>query len=193
MKSLDSLQNGPLWALTVLRGALADFYIRDGALLTLGLGERALAFRLGYHLTLRVGAEWDVDAEYDREGEVGALKVRDDAPRHMRPDLVVHRRGQRARADNLMFIEVKRRWRPENVDVHDLDKVVSAVARHKYQIGVALGLCRQDAPHRFFPAWTVYGWASLRQKLIVESDAVFDSSALSQLEVIARNGTAQLA
>lgn len=99
-------------ALSLLRAALADFYIHDRALLRLGLGETALTFRLGLHLARRAPWTWDVDAEYDREGEAGARKRRGAMPelRTMRPDLVIHKRGLKGRANNLLCVEVKRLW-----------------------------------------------------------------------------------
>lgn len=184
-------------ALIWLRGALADFYRRDRELLRLGAGETAVTFRIGHHLALRVGSEWDVDAEYDREGEDGAQKRRDDlGMRHMRPDLVVHRRGLSGHTNNLLFLEVKLIWQPTVGDPDDLDKVRMAVAR-QYQFGVVLGMTHATAAlDRFSPTWTVYTVAIDRDdaaeeaKPLAEAEPVFDDVTLTRLKIAAdRAGT----
>jgi hypothetical protein len=137
-------------ALAWLRDALIDLYIQDRELLELKAGETALAFRLGLHLSRKVTAGWDVDAEYDRQGRHGELKEKTDG-KHMRPDLVVHRRGSGGPENNLLFLEMKRHWRSTSGDGRDRRKVLQAVTRHNYQIGVALGLTHRAAYSPFAP------------------------------------------
>jgi hypothetical protein len=172
------------WPLATLRGALADFYVRDGGLLERKASELAATFRIGHHLILRVGTEWDVDAEYDREGDEGAQKTRDtNQGTHMRPDLVVHRRGKRGSSNNLMFVEVKKAWEDPWGDRDDNEKVRAAIRQHAYQFGVAIGLTQPDAPTDFSPTWTVYTWTGTELEAMARAESVFTDAALRQLTV----------
>ena len=131
-----------------------------------------------------------MDAEYDREGVERARKRRDElGVTHMRPDLVMHRRGLSDRTNNLLFLEVKLIWRSNTGNPDDLDKVRKAVAR-QYQFGVVLGMTRPEAPTLFSPTWTVYAlplqeWrsdTSTRSKLLVEAAAIFNDATLAWLK-----------
>ncbi|WP_229075177.1 aminoglycoside adenylyltransferase domain-containing protein [Actinoplanes sp. DH11] len=163
-------------ALGWLKQALHDLYEQDRQLFELGVGETALCFRLGHHLANRVDGPWDVDAEYDREGTAAHLKTRNPAyGTHMRPDLVIHRRGRGGRTNNLLFLEVKR-LRGDSLDDGDVDKAAVAVVRHHYQLGVALALSREDG---FAPSWWV--WVPDPRGVAVplhEGSAVFGPSEL---------------
>lgn len=190
---VDKLTVDGRGALAWLRCALADFYIRDRALLRYQVGEWDLAFRLGHHLAHHADAAWDVDAEYDRQGTEGDRKDRDpSAETHMRPDLTVHRRGQPGAANNLLFIEVKRFWQPSVGDPDDIDKVRQGVIRHKYQVAVALGM--RTTGREFSPTWTVYVPSPRSQigtcpeaEPAARAEAVFDEAELTDLEVAARS------
>lgn len=186
MKCKDAVGEESL-ALAWLRSALADFYVHDHALLLRRVGERALTFRLGHYLGSHVDPCWDVDAEYDRQGMHGAQKVRGKASRkHMQPDLVVHRRGLRGAANNLLFVEVKRRWKAPTGDPNDIDKVRDAVIMHEYQVAIALGL--GTAGSAFSPTWTVF-IATPRSRfdtsrvpeMACQAQAVFDDAELEEL------------
>ncbi|WP_431945587.1 hypothetical protein [Micromonospora marina] len=172
-------------ALRWLKQALQDLYEQDRQLFDLGVGETALCFRLGHHLANRVDGPWDVDAEYDREGTAARRKTRNPADgTHMRPDLVIHRRGRGGRTNNLLFLEVKR-FRGPSLDSRDVDKAAVAVERHNYQLGVALALSRGDG---FAPSWWVWVPAphagALRgvgAKPLHEGSAVFGPSEMLRI------------
>ncbi|GAB2472258.1 GIY-YIG nuclease family protein [Jatrophihabitans fulvus] len=145
--------------------ALEEFAVRDADLLTLGAGETALSARLAHHLTRVVPEYWDVDAEYDRQNEDWAKKVRRPGTKgargtHMRPDIAVHLRGASGPDNNLMMIEVKRKWRAPG-DPDDLEKAHAAINLIGYQFTVVLGLSLHTPAkalheeHRFQPHWTV--------------------------------------
>ncbi|MDZ5447081.1 hypothetical protein U2F26_30920 [Micromonospora sp. 4G57] len=188
---LDASMADERSALTWLRCALADFYIHDRALLRARVSEWGLTFRLGHHLAHHADPAWDVDAEYDRQGMKGNRKVRDpDAETHMRPDLIVHQRGRSGAGNNLLFVEVKRRWRAPSGDPEDIDKVRQAVIRHKYQVAVAVGM--RTAGRRFSPTWAVYVSPPLSRgtytkvPLVPRLEPVFDEAELDDLERAAR-------
>ncbi|WP_123809595.1 hypothetical protein [Micromonospora globispora] len=139
-----------------------------------------------------------MDAEYDRQGTDGDRKVRDpDAATHMRPDLIVHRRGLQGAGNNLLFVEVKRHWQLPVGDTGDIDKVRRAVIRHEYQIAVTLGM--GTAGRTFSPTWTVYisspgshRGACPEAMPVVQAEAVFDEARLKDLEVAARHAERNL-
>lgn len=173
--------------LDLLRMALADFYTHDRALLRLNAGETALTFRLAHHLALRVNTSWDVDAEYDRQSDGASQKSR--GATTMRPDVVVHRRGQLGFSNNLLFVEVKRNWSGYG-DREDHEKAGIAITRHCYQVAVVLGLRRAGVDRLFSPIWTVYGASpedhheSCNEPvLIARALAVFDDASLEELDV----------
>ncbi|WP_210940554.1 hypothetical protein [Micromonospora sp. C51] len=137
-----------------------------------------------------------MDAEYDRQGRDGAMKVRDRARRtRMQPDLVVHRRGLRGRENNRLFVEVKRRWQQPAGDAGDIDKVRKAVIEHRYQGAAAVGI--STTGRGFSPVWTVYvpsrrPRSGTRRKatLVTWTEAVFDEAEFVALEVAARRAGA---
>ncbi|AEB42656.1 hypothetical protein [Micromonospora maris] len=192
----DELLDAEQVALMWLRHALGDLYVHDWALLRHRVGERALTARLAHHLVSHVDPSWHVDAEYDRQGTDGAMKVRDKARRtRMQPDLVVHRRGLRGSENNRLFVEVKRRWQQPGGDADDIDKVRQAVTEHRYQVAAAVGI--GTTGRGFSPVWTVYipsrrPQSGTRRKatLVTWTEAVFDEAELVALEVAARQAGA---
>lgn len=180
-------------ALGPLRLALEDFYVRDRELLELGAGETTLTSRLAHHLVGRVDESWDVDAEYHVQGTDGGRKFRGSMGRqHMRPDLLVHRRGLLGPDDNLLMVEVKRLWVPRGADKNDRDKARLGVSLIGHRAGVALSLHPKPLSERgvpvFEPRWTVYvlGSADLDSVpysavLTVDHEPVFDATELDRL------------
>lgn len=98
--------------------ALARFCAEDQHLLTLGAHEQAVTHHLGIQVA-KVFPGWDTDCEYDRLGKelkrldnylerlhAEGLADRDFTPAAVRPDIIVHQRGNPHA--NCLVIEVKR-------------------------------------------------------------------------------------
>lgn len=81
---------------------LHDF---DSALLRLNSSEWSLSHRLAVYLEQLVRG-WDVDCEYNRQGQYKDIKKRSNGCR-IRPDINIHHRGHVESVHNLLVIEVK--------------------------------------------------------------------------------------
>jgi hypothetical protein len=188
--------------LTWLVDALMRFAVRHEQLLALRAGETVLSARLAVHLASVVPDEWDVDAEYDREGASWVQKIRIPATsggmaRRMRPDVVVHVRGQRGPESNLLVVEMKRRWSGSG-NAADLAKAQTAIGRIGYQYAVVLGMCEQEpridiaAECRFRPRWTVFTLGVDSQVArdpeqfgkairMIDNESIFDDGVLAMM------------
>lgn len=96
--------------------AIDQLLLRDGYLLLVGASERAITHRLARYLEDQF-PEWDVDAEYNRDG---ADIKRDVEGTPVLPDIIVHRRGSN---DNLLVIEVKKSIAAARALEDDYDKL----------------------------------------------------------------------
>jgi hypothetical protein len=107
--------------------ALSNLIVDDWRLLTTwapsaGAGaERAIAAALGWHIKAVMERSWDVDCEYNRSGAADDAAVKrwlatsdegvmdgQPPPTPVTPDLIVHRRGLRGKANNLFILELKK-------------------------------------------------------------------------------------
>lgn len=86
--------------------ALGHLLERDAYLLEDDASEWSVAHRLAVYLEQQL-PDWDVDCEYNRQGSGGAVKKRA-AGDVVRPDIIVHRRRQLAKAQNLLVVELKK-------------------------------------------------------------------------------------
>jgi hypothetical protein len=127
-------------AVVLLRSALELFFVRDRSLLELGAGETAITAKLAHHVACLADDAWDVDAEYDRQEEEWLRKSGVAVDSFMRPDLAVHVRGRSGPQNNLLFVEVKRRWAADRSDAKDLAKARRAADVFGYRTAVALSL-----------------------------------------------------
>lgn len=108
---------GPDYVEGLLMKAIAQFHVRDESLLDWAVHEVAAAHRIGVYLEqLGDAGQWDssgalvhVDLEYNRFGEdADNIKVRPDGAK-VRPDILVHRRGDSTAQGCFAAIEVKAR------------------------------------------------------------------------------------
>lgn len=103
--------------------------------------ERSIAHRIAVHME-PLFIEWDIDCEYDRDGEV--RKELDgiagcDAQKRTNvilPDIVVHKRGHRNRENNLLVIEIKKNEIKDICDAEKLKLFTSGSNRYQYQFGL---------------------------------------------------------
>src|SRR5262245_18741393 len=91
----------------VVLAALNMLFARDAFLLEKDNSEWAVAHRLAVYLeTLLPG--WNIDCEFNRQGKAADPKALERGS-HVRPDIIVHHRGQLEREHNLLAIELKKR------------------------------------------------------------------------------------
>lgn len=131
----------------VLSAALERVIEEDTDLLRYNVNERSITHRLAVYLGEEIGGEWDVDVEYNREGEDEASKavsmeylkseISDDVdPRDLDaktvyPDVIVHNRGERY--ENLLVIEAKKSGRSGE---YDREKLTAYKEELRYDHGV---------------------------------------------------------
>ena len=93
---------------------------------------------------------WDVDVEYNREGDMTDSKGDDKGK--LIPDIVLHHRGLNKRESNLLALEVKGFWNEEDreKDVKKLQRLHDKY-RYKYLYRIEFGPTEHDliqvAPH----------------------------------------------
>ena len=120
--------------------ALSRVTSEDKYLLEHDLGERCLAHRFALHLAA-VFSEWDVDCEYNRNGDrLKEIPLSDECRQLLRktdrvvPDIIVHKRGPEG--PNLLAIEIKREGQPgEECDLAKLSGYISVI-RYSYGLYV---------------------------------------------------------
>lgn len=140
----------------LLTDALEQLLRNDSHLLTRGLNERAISYRLALHLT-SIFNNFNVDCEYNgnvddtsgrkyirilqhRARELGLLNKRElrlldaqnlgqePASRLVYPDIIIHRRGLNGPENNLLVIELKKASNQKGVD-WDLEKLARFTSR----------------------------------------------------------------
>lgn len=136
--------------------ALTELRERERPLFANRANERSITHWLAVRLMSQFPG-WDVDCEYNRIGddrteykhlflephESGAVDVFDPEGSRVYPDVVIHRRGQNGREDNLLVIEVKPTWsgRGSDRDIRKLRAFTGQVAVRQivtYQYGLFL-------------------------------------------------------
>ena len=124
-----------------VRMAIDNLYARDSKLLELDASEWALAHRLAVYLEIEIPG-WNVDCEYDRQGEHLAVKTNAATvgrTGRTRPDIILHHRGELPQEHNLLVVELKKAE-----DAADWTKVKEFTAppvgrrEYQYEYGVAV-------------------------------------------------------
>lgn len=108
--------------------------------------ERSTAHRLAVHMEPHFRPEWNVDCEYDRDGQVrktlegiahcNAQKETDD----ILPDIIVHHRTGEGRAHNLLVIELKKAAAVDVCDQRKLELLTHPGGHYQYQLGLYINI-----------------------------------------------------
>lgn len=112
--------------------------------------ERTIAQRLAVHMEPHFDREWNVDCEYDRDGQLkktlegikgcNSKKATDE----ILPDIIVHHRESEGRANNLLVIELKKDAREDPCDRRKLELLTSPRGHYQYQLGLYINIDRGD-------------------------------------------------
>jgi hypothetical protein len=106
--------------------------------------ERAIAHRLAVHMEPHLGQEWNVDCEYDRDGEVAkALMGISDSQKKtdkILPDIIVHHRGGKGHAHNLLVVELKKDAAEARYDQRKLELLTHPEGYFQYQFGLYINI-----------------------------------------------------
>ncbi|MGN7149290.1 hypothetical protein ACTHQ6_09900 [Arthrobacter sp. SAFR-179] len=80
------------------------------------VGERARVVEIRFALRGRVPKPWNVDTEWNREGQEGSPKKLHNVPGQDfgTPDLLIHRRGEWGAQNNLLVAEFKNEYKSKD-------------------------------------------------------------------------------
>ena len=137
-------------------GAIEDVYHRQPELWRGNLSERARVAEIFHALRVSPlihGCNWNVDLEWNKEGENGTSKrLQAGGGRYGTPDLVIHRRGQYGFGGNLLVAEFKNSYRSSSVR-SDAMKVKEWMDRFGYQYGLVLAFGPNGMTYRPQGLW----------------------------------------
>lgn len=136
---------------TMLTSVVDKTYAETPSLMEHKGMEQAIAFRIGLYLQgeLNNSDFQDVclDCEYNKL--IDRPKITPNYPNGIRPDLIIHRRGDHAK--NLLAVEIKGWWNKDHKD--DFGKLVDLTSReydYQYMLGVFIDLQKEVALYRYF-------------------------------------------
>ncbi len=123
----------------LLRSALNMLLTRDAALIAGDNSEWAVAHRLAVYLEAFLPG-WDIDCEYNRQGEERTPKTLA-AGLRVRPDIIVHRRGRTEREHNLLAIELKKsNSGPDLEKAREYTRPPAGSRKYQYRHGLTIAL-----------------------------------------------------
>src|SRR3989338_5018037 len=119
--------------------AIDILYTRDSDLFSRDASEWAIAHRLAVYLEQELPG-WNVDCEYNRQGPGTNPKTNEDESK-IRPDIVLHHRGQTELQHNLLVIELKKAESASDLGkACEYTKAPEGGRTYQYQYGLALSV-----------------------------------------------------
>ena len=121
-----------------------------------GVHERSTAHRLAVHMEPLFTPEWNVDCEYDRDRNVrkalDGIRACDDQRRtdNILPDIIVHRRRESGRDNNLLVIELKRHADYDRFDWMKLQLMTQPNGDYAYQLGLHFNIANGTFEQTWF-------------------------------------------
>ncbi len=107
--------------------------------------ERSTAHRLAVHFE-RLFAEWNVDCEYDRDGQLQKSLIgiagcdKHKATHEILPDIIVHHRQGEGRENNLLVVEIKKHATEDRCDRRKLELLTNSGGHYQYQLGLYINI-----------------------------------------------------
>ncbi len=117
----------------IIENALTILYRTEKEIINDKTHEQTISARLMHHLQ-HLLPEWNVDVEFNRQGENRDPKT-DESGTNRKPDILIHKRG--SVGPNLAVILVKCEWNKESRK-NDLAVVQSIKSKHEYQTAFIL-------------------------------------------------------
>lgn len=120
--------------------AIDSLHAHDETLFNNGADEWSIAHRLAVYLEREIPG-WDVDCEYNRQGEDGEVKTNAEtggATDRTRPDIILHRRGELARESNLLLAELKLWQVADDAKVRESTRPPAGTRLYQYEFGLAI-------------------------------------------------------
>lgn len=138
----------------VLHQSLKDLVDKDETLLEIDVNERSLTHRLAVYIERYLSLhdhyfnECNVDCEYNRSlGDTKRLiniapdncSPGDLTATSIYPDIIIHRRTHQYHDNNILVIEAKKQFEPDELDSAKLSKLTQGEGRYEYQFGMFIG------------------------------------------------------
>jgi hypothetical protein len=111
-----------------------------------GAHERSIAHRLALHMEPHFRQEWNIDCEYDLDGQLKktleGIKGCDKEKKtnEILPDIIVHHREQAGRAHNLLVVELKKDAKEDPCDRQKLELLTNPDGHYQYQLGLYINV-----------------------------------------------------
>ena len=108
--------------------------------------EWSIAQRLAMHMEPHFCHEWDIDCEYDRDGQLKktleGIKGCDARKKtnEILPDIIVHHREAEGRAHNLLVIELKKSAEEDPCDRRKLELLTNPRSHYQYELGLYVNI-----------------------------------------------------
>jgi hypothetical protein len=107
--------------------------------------ERSTAHRLAVHMEPHFSPEWDIDCEYDRDGQdrkrlYGIRECDGRTTNDILPDIIVHHRSSEGREHNLLVIEMKKDDATDPCDHQKLVLLTRPDGHYQYQHGLYINI-----------------------------------------------------
>ena len=118
------------------------------------VNERSIAHRLTVHMEPYFCEGWNVDCEYDRDGQIqktltGISDCRKTTTDLILPDIIVHHRNSEGHHHNLLVIEIKKDDERDPCDQRKLELLTNQEGQYQYQLGLYINI---DGG-KFFCTW----------------------------------------
>lgn len=131
----------------IIEKALAELYEKDYYLIKTDVQEQAIVSRFALYFEKYIKelkGDYNLDLEYNRN--LKNPKRRVDTKKRIRPDLIVHKRGNHQ--NNLLVLEFKTYWYKEITE--DINKVKELINKepYKYHYGAVIFIDKKE--HRIF-------------------------------------------
>jgi hypothetical protein len=133
---------------THMQRAIDKIYARDLNLFGVEACEWALAHRLAVYLEHEL-PEWNVDCEYNRQGDTPAPKMNEAAKGQtgrVRSDIIIHHRTQVSLQHNLLVVELKMKAEADDAKVAESTTPPDDKRPYQYQYGLALSFLPELKP-----------------------------------------------
>ncbi|MBD2703417.1 hypothetical protein IC229_22425 [Spirosoma sp. BT702] len=137
----------------IIKSCLLILYQNDNELIRRKGLEQSIAFRFAVYLNEAITkVDWlnglQLDAEYNKNGVSPKRTPR--RPKGVRPDLIIHSRGNNN--ENILVIEIKGWWNsePREIDFIKLEDFTHQEGEYKYGLGVFLELLPENCIPEYY-------------------------------------------
>jgi hypothetical protein len=158
--------NNKALLLTLLEESVKKCYTHDKSLITRGGMEQACVARIYYYMQRALEQDrrfelfsgYNLDNEYNKNGETPKTVIIENETRRVRPDIILHRRGDLSCDHNILVVEFKV-WSNTN-DTRDTVKLKEFTKQsngYNYVLGVSVKLNKNDIRYTCFQNGDVSG------------------------------------